>query len=65
MEIKLRSTLYNMMQYHATWWANEFNMLHSTLLNGVESQCCIRLARALAAMRGRDAECVQAWVENI
>ena len=37
----------NIMQRHyARWWPNKFNMLHSTMLNDVESWCCIRLARA-------------------
>ena len=47
MEIKLSSTSYNIMQYDATSWQNEFNMLHSTMLNYVESWHCISLAKAL------------------
>ena len=40
-------TSFNIIQYDAIWWPNEFNMLHSTMLKDVESRCCIRLVRAL------------------
>ena len=48
-------TSFNIIQYNATWWPNEFSMLWSTMLNNVESLRCIRLAEALEthASRGK------------
>ena len=48
MKIKLRSTLYHIMQRDAVWQLSE-KMFHSTMLNDVESRCYIRLSWVLSS----------------
>ena len=49
MEVKLRSTSYNIIHHDVTCWPNKFNVLHSTILNDVGWLSCIPLARASIA----------------